>query len=51
MKATASLHVPVEPTSRFCTLLIYICLHISAVSSICLAKQQTRNERSVGFRG
>lgn len=31
MKATASLHVPVEHRGRFCTLLIYICLLAPAV--------------------
>ena len=50
MRATVSLPVPVELIGRFCTLLIYICLHISAVSSICLGKQQTRHERNMGFR-
>lgn len=40
MKATTSLRVPVEVISRFCTLLIYICLHVPAVSGICRGKQQ-----------
>lgn len=39
------LPVPVELMSRFCTLLIYICLHIPAVRRFCPWRQQLHGER------
>lgn len=45
MKATVSLHVPMEHRSRFCTLFAHPCCQ-----SFCLGKPQTRTKRNVGFK-
>lgn len=51
MRATVSLRVPVELISRFCSLLIYICLHGPAVSSFCLGgREELREERGLWSR-